>query len=131
MHEEDWDGLGRRFGRERGKRALQRNEDRYLAANQFGDQHRQPVVLALSPAVFDCNVPTLCETGVIEAAMKCGEIRASLFDRRQVNKADDRHRRLLRARGERPSSRRTAEQGDELAPLHSITSSARASRIRG
>jgi hypothetical protein len=35
---------------------------------------------------------------------------------------------LLRARRERPHRRRTAEQRDELAPLHSITSSARASR---
>src|SRR5262245_21119563 len=41
----------------------------------------------------------------------------------------DRHRRLLRARRERPRrSRRTAEQRHELAPSdHSITSSARAS----
>src|SRR5262245_66604880 len=35
---------------------------------------------------------------------------------------------LLRARRERPHSSCTAEQREELAPLHSITSSARASR---
>src|SRR2546430_16742347 len=34
-------------------------------------------------------------------------------------------RALLRARRERPRDRRAAEQRDELAPLHSITSSAR------
>jgi hypothetical protein len=34
---------------------------------------------------------------------------------------------LLRARRERPGSRRATEQPDELAPLHSITPSARAS----
>src|SRR5262249_4473092 len=38
--------------------------------------------------------------------------------------------RLLRARRERPRSH-AAEQGDELAPLHSITSSARARTIDG
>ena len=38
---------------------------------------------------------------------------------------------LLRARGERPRSRRAAEQRDEFAPLHSITSSARASSVGG
>jgi hypothetical protein len=38
---------------------------------------------------------------------------------------------LLRARRERPRSRRTAEQRDEIAPFHSITSSARASNIGG
>jgi hypothetical protein len=42
---------------------------------------------------------------------------------------DDGHRRLLRARRERPR-RRAAEQRDERAPLHhSITSSARASSV--
>src|SRR6266436_8991949 len=39
--------------------------------------------------------------------------------------------RLLRPRDERPRCRRAAEQGDELAPIHSITSSARASSIGG
>ena len=38
---------------------------------------------------------------------------------------------LLRPRCERPRSRRSAEQRDELAPLHSITSSARASSDGG
>jgi len=36
-----------------------------------------------------------------------------------------RHRKLLRAHFERPCCRRAAEQRDELAPPHSITSSAR------
>src|SRR5260221_5417257 len=40
-------------------------------------------------------------------------------------------RRLLRARRERPRSRRAAEERDELAPLHSITSSAPASTACG
>src|SRR5262249_21655046 len=38
---------------------------------------------------------------------------------------------LLRARCERPRRRRAAEQTDELAPFHSITSSARASSVGG
>jgi hypothetical protein len=38
---------------------------------------------------------------------------------------------LLRARRERPRDRRAAEQRDEPAPVHSITSSARASNIGG
>jgi hypothetical protein len=36
--------------------------------------------------------------------------------------ADHRHRRLLRARRERPR-RRASEGRDEMAPVHSITSS--------
>jgi len=43
-----------------------------------------------------------------------------------MEKHDHRHRRLLRTRGERPRRRRAAENGDELPPPHSITSSARA-----
>jgi hypothetical protein len=38
---------------------------------------------------------------------------------------------LLRARRERPRRRCAAEQRDELASFHSITSSARASRVAG
>src|SRR5262245_34417247 len=45
-------------------------------------------------------------------------------------KADHRHRRL-RTHGNRPPHRRAAEQGDELAAFHSITSSARASSVGG
>src|SRR5262249_39977187 len=44
---------------------------------------------------------------------------------------DDRHRRLLRARREPPRRRGAAEQRDELATLHSITSSARTSNDDG
>src|SRR6516162_3330983 len=38
---------------------------------------------------------------------------------------------FLRVRCQRPCRRRAAEQRDELAPLHSITSSARASSVGG
>src|SRR5262249_37326061 len=40
-------------------------------------------------------------------------------------------RRLLRMCGKRPCRRRAAEQRDELAPSHSITSSAVASSVGG
>src|SRR5437016_11337295 len=49
-----------------------------------------------------------------------------------AEEADHRHRRLLRARRERPPHRRTAEQRDELPAFHhSITSSAIASSVLG
>ena len=48
-----------------------------------------------------------------------------------MKEPDHRHRRLLRARRERPRRRRAAEQRDELAAVHSITSSARASSVGG
>src|SRR5262249_42342745 len=46
-------------------------------------------------------------------------------------KPDHRHRRLLRARRERPRGSRAADERYELAALHSITSSARASSVGG
>jgi hypothetical protein len=44
--------------------------------------------------------------------------------RRSGTKPDHRHRRLLRARRERPDGRRAADERYEGAALHSITSSA-------
>jgi hypothetical protein len=41
-----------------------------------------------------------------------------------MEKSHHRHRRLLRLRRERPRRYRAAEQRDELAAAHSITSSA-------
>ena len=48
-----------------------------------------------------------------------------------AKEADHRHCRLLRACRERPRRRRAAEQRDELAAPHSITSSARAIGVGG
>jgi hypothetical protein len=47
--------------------------------------------------------------------------------RSAVEESNHRHRRLLRARRQRPRSRSAADKRDELAPFHSITSSAMAS----
>src|SRR5262249_55697103 len=48
-----------------------------------------------------------------------------------ADKSEPRHLRLLRARRKRPRSSRAAEQSEELATLHSITSSGRASSVGG
>jgi hypothetical protein len=44
-------------------------------------------------------------------------------ERLLTNATTNLHRRLLRTRREWPSGRRTAEKGDEVAPIHSITAS--------
>ena len=54
-----------------------------------------------------------------------------LAGRSGVEEPDHRHRRLLRARGERPRCRSAAEKRDELAAFHSMTSSAIARSIGG
>src|SRR5262249_59053934 len=97
-----------------------------LPPNQLGRQHRQPIVLAFCPAVLDRHVLTLDISGLFQSSAEIAQTLRDNVGRSGVEKSDDRHRRLLRARRERPS-RRAAEQRDELAALHSITSSARAS----
>jgi hypothetical protein len=105
LHKDDRDCLGGRFGRERGICAFYRDKDRYLTADQFGDERWQSIVSALSPPVFDRNGTALHVAGVPKASMKCGEIIEGLLERCKVNKADHRHRWLLRASRKRPRCR--------------------------
>src|SRR6266702_7981340 len=58
-------------------------------------------------------------------------IATSCSDRSRPVRRNDRHRRLLRACRKRPCDYRTTNHRNELAPPHSITSSARASRVGG
>jgi hypothetical protein len=55
-----------------------------------------------------------------EPLLESGDLRAERSARSGTKKSDHRHRRLLRARRQRPR-RRAAESQDELAALHSIT----------
>src|SRR5262249_35129700 len=65
-----------------------------------------------------------------DALSECGHKISSVGRRRGTEEPDDRHRWLLRARRERPR-RRAAQKRYELAPSHSITSSAMASTPGG
>jgi hypothetical protein len=89
-----------------------------LAANQIGRQLRQPVEGIVRPPILDRDVLALDKAGFGKStAERCREmLRAG--SRRAPEKADHRHRRLLRVRRDRPRRRRTAEKGDELAPPH-------------
>jgi hypothetical protein len=69
---------------------------------------------------------------LIQALVERRQVVRKSFAGSSVEEPDYRHRRLLRARRKRPPcSRRAAEQRNERAPLHSITSSARASSVGG
>src|SRR5262249_21826391 len=78
----------------------------------------------------DRDVLALDIAGVFETLAECAQKVPECVRRLIVEKPDHRHRRLLCARRERPSGR-AAEQRDEIAPLHSITSSERASSVGG
>src|SRR5262252_9232152 len=80
--------------------------------------------------VLHRHVLTLDVADFVEAFVERSGITRGGIGRPDGDEADDWHRRLLRARREWPRDR-AAEQRDELAAFHSITSSARASSIGG
>ena len=129
--EDDGDRRGCRLGRQRDGSTADRGDHGDLPANQIGRQRRQPIDLILGPAVFDRHVLALDKARFLQALAKSAQTVRERVRRCGVEEPDHRHRRLLRARRERPRRRRAAEQRDELAPLHSITSSARASSVGG
>jgi hypothetical protein len=100
-----------------------------LPAHQIGRQLRQAIDL-LGPAVVDRHVLALDVAGFFEALAKGTQALGNRLVRSDFEKADHRQCRLLCARRERPR-RHAAEQHDEVAPSHSITSSARASSVGG
>jgi hypothetical protein len=118
--EDDRNRAGRRLGRERaGGRG--RREHAYPALNEIGEQRRQPVVLPLRPAKLDRDIAALDVAGIAQALAESVDQVAECVGRAAANESDHRHRRLLRARRERPRDR-AAEQGDELAPSHRVPS---------
>src|SRR5215831_11776520 len=108
-----------------------RSDHRHLTAYQIGCEVGQSVVLILRPAILDRHILALDVAAFMKALAECGQIACTISRRpRAAEEAYHRHCRLLRARRER-ACHRTAQQRDELAPSHSITSSARASSVVG
>src|SRR5262249_1255060 len=101
------------------------SNDSDLASNQISRQARQPLVFALCPAVFDRHISSLDEAKFVQAFLEGGHQVCPFGGRPAIEEANDRQRCLLRARRKRPRRGRAAEQRDEHAPSHSITSSAR------
>jgi len=125
---DDRNGLGCGFGRARRRRAQGRCNDGDRQAHELGRQFRQAVIAVFRPARFDPHVLTIGITGLAQAIAKCNEALGVRLRRSGLQQPDDRQRRLLRARGERwqhGRRRRAADERDEVAPPHSITSSAR------
>src|SRR5262245_48523633 len=77
--------------------------------------------------MFDCDIAAFDITGFLQALTDSAEPSIILVG--AAEQADQRHCRLP-ARRERPR-RSAAKQRDELAPNHSIISSARASSVGG
>ena len=116
--EGDRDRRGRSFGRKR-RTVTSRSDNGHATADKVGHERQQAIVLATEPVVLDHHVLVLDVAGFAEAFIKRGCRACRAIDRPTADKADHRHRRLLRARRERPSGRSTAEKRrDELASPH-------------
>ena len=56
MPEYDGNGCGGGLRRQRGLDAAGRGDDRHLPAHQIGGERRQPIVLSVCEARFDCDI---------------------------------------------------------------------------
>jgi hypothetical protein len=92
-----------------------------LAANQFRCQRRQTLDLIVGPTIFDGHVLAFDEACVFQALAKCTHAVRVAVGVCGVEEPDHRHRQLLRACREGPSSC-AAEERDELAPPHELPS---------
>src|SRR5262245_31614011 len=108
----------------------------YDVGHQRDQFHRGslPRLRIVAPARINPDIAALCPPGFLKSLSEhrnpCLYYRVAFGKRYQY--ADAPHALgLLRTRSERPSCRRAAEKRDELSPLHSITSSARASSAGG
>src|SRR5262249_35342304 len=104
----------------------------HLTMNQISRQCGQPFVLIPGEAIFDSDFLTLDKACVFQTLTERGEELWGVAGRPGGEDPDHWHRLgLPRPCRERPRHRRAAEQRDERAALHSITSSARASSVVG
>src|SRR5262249_33153662 len=121
----------RRFGRKCRRRASRCKQESDLEADEISRQRGQLVITTFRPSERNDQIPSLGKCGFAQAAAeRCNHARR-LAGRAATEESNDRHRSLLRAYRERPRSRRAADERDELAPPHSITSSAVTSRVCG
>src|SRR6516225_7024356 len=101
-----------------------RSDHRHLTAYQVSCEVGQSIILILRPAILDRHILAFDVPVFADALPECGHKTCSVGGRRAAEEPDHRHRRLLRARRERPRGSRAAEHRDECAPSHSISSSA-------
>src|SRR5262249_54579248 len=115
----DRDRRGRSFGCER-RRIASRSDNCYVTAGEVGHERRQAIILAAEPMVFDDHVLAIDVADFAEALRERSRMPSGAIERSTTDKANYRHRPLLRARRERPRSRCAAKNRYEVAAVHSI-----------
>jgi hypothetical protein len=112
--EDDGNRRGCCLGRQRRCNTSGRGDYGDLPMNQFSRQLRQSIKLILAPTVCDRYVLALDIAGLLQALAKSAQTVRSRLSRSVFEVPDHRQGCLLRARRERPSDCRAAEQRDEL-----------------
>ena len=107
--------------------ARQRHDHRDLPAHQIGRKFTHAIGLTVGPAILDRDIAAVGKARFTQSFEETSKTIGVLLRRARVQESD--HRPLLRARTKRPD-RRSTKSGNELAPPHSITSSARSRKSR-
>src|SRR5580693_9397099 len=102
-----------------------------MTTNQISRQLRQPVVVICRETIRDSDIAAFDEARRFQSLMECAQEQWVRIRSPAVEISDHGHCRLLRPRRERPRDGTAAETRDDLAPPHSITSSARPSSESG
>src|SRR5262249_53623881 len=126
--EYDWDGRSHLLCcRDSGPSC---EDDIHLETDELGCDFAIALVASLRPAILDSDGAALDPAKFTQPLHEGRGPRIPVQRRARPEKPDGRQLRLLRARRERPRRRRAAEERDEIAAFHSITSSATSSRSR-
>jgi hypothetical protein len=120
--EDDRDRRGCAFGRQCRNRAAGGRDHVYLAAEEIGGQRGQPIIAALRLAVLDRHVLSFDIAGLAQPLVERGHKRCKRGGQAAAEKADHRHRVLLRAEAARRRRHCAAQQQHQLATPHSIAS---------
>src|SRR5262249_3767898 len=129
--EDDWNCCGRFDGCPCRKLSATCDDDGYLQPDQLLRQFPRAIVFAATPPELDRYILALDVARLIQPWAEGSQHGDVALSRSSAEVPDHRHCRLLRARRDRPSDCCATEKRDELAPPHSITSSARASTDGG
>ena len=128
-NEEYRDSRGCGFRRAHWRAATAGHDYVDLARDEVNSQRWKPILVVLRPPVLDRHVLSLDVAGFAQSPVERGNKWRKRAGRGTAEKTDHRHRLLLRA-GRAWRSHRAAQQKYQLAPLHSMISSAR-TRIDG
>src|SRR5262249_12337485 len=128
--ENDRDHRCRLPGRER-RESVVRNDHIDLEPGELGGDLGQSLAASLRPPIFAPSVAALAPAKLTQSLDKGGGPFPLCRCRPRAQQTHERGFAPLRARPARPRRGRAAEQRDELAPLHSITSSARRRKDSG